>query len=132
MTLSELKSKFKIFRASRDHRGIPFPDHYWKAAATLIQKHDELIVRREINITKQQINRYCLKYLENTPEITPSNMVELDDKPEDNNDLNMQAAFDHQATCNLELRCGDKILALKTPVSSLGVVLPLFSSLLAS
>jgi hypothetical protein len=132
MTLSELKSKFKIFRASRDHRGTPFPDHYWKEAARLIRKHDEFIVRREINITKQQINRYCLKYLESTPAVISSNMVELNDKPEDNNDLNMQVGFDHQELCNLELRCGDKILALKTPISSLGVVLPLFSSLLAS
>ena len=98
MTLSELKSKFKIFRASRDHRGTPFPDHYWKEAAALIRKHDEFIVRREINITKQQISRYCLKYLESIPAIISSNMVELDDKPEDNNDLNMQVGFDYQVS----------------------------------
>ena len=131
MTLSELKSKFSSFRGSRDHRGIPFPGHYWKQAAKLIRKHDEFIVRKELNITKQQIDRYCLKYLEDMPETPSSNIVEIDREPKDN-DLDVKVNLDHPELCDLELRCGDKVLALRTPVASLNVVLPLFSSLLAS
>lgn len=131
MTVSELKSKFSSFRASRDHRGIPFPDHYWKQAAKLIRKHDEFIVRKELNITKQQIDRYCLTYLEDIPEVACSNMVEVDREPRDH-DLDVKVNLDHAELCDLELRCGDKVLALRTSLSSLNVVLPLFSSLLAS